>query len=178
MFYVKEVQAGINPVCSYKKRKKFTSDDKQLHCLKELERTRRWTVNSYIYGNVVAMVRKNIISLFPAVFLAFGLKVDNCKCFRKICNPCWKFLHEIISFQEFMKDYEGSGTSLSRVSSLTTNGEGGSPLLSFFIVYHLWVHLDLLLFPSFRLFFIPFPVRQDRSDEELDGWQAVLTLQG
>ena len=27
------------------------------------------------------------------------------------------------------------------------------------------------------MFFIPFPVRPDRSDEELDGWQVVLTLQ-
>lgn len=53
-----------------------------------------------------------------------------------------------------------------------------SPALSLFTVYHLWVHPDPLpTFLQFCLFFIPFPVRQDRSDEQLDGWQVVLTLQ-
>lgn len=55
-----------------------------------------------------------------------------------------------------------------------------SPPLYFFTVYHLWVHLVPLLSPCFlcfRLFLIPFPVRQDRSDEQLDGWQVVQTLQ-
>lgn len=45
------------------------------------------------------------------------------------------------------------------------------PLLLFFTSEYIPTHFHPVLF------FIPYPVRQDRSDRELDGWQLVLTLQ-
>ncbi len=139
-------------------------------------RTSRGTVHSDMVRNAVAMVHGNIICLFP---------VDNLKWLWKVRNHClkapdWRRLHEIISLQESTKDPKSFLMLLSRVERNVHPGKS-SPPLSCFAVYHLWVHLDPLLLPifvRFRLFFIPFPVRQDRSDEELDGWQVVLTLQG
>lgn len=50
-------------------------------------------------------------------------------------------------------------------------------LLPVFVVYCLWVHHGPFLSLSLCLFFIPFPVRLHRSDEEFNRRQAALTSQ-
>lgn len=101
------------------------------------------------------MVDRNIICLFPV----FWLKVDNLPNSAKANN----FLHEIICLQE----------STQRPQKFNVCPEFRGLLTQEISTFHR-VHPSFL---CFCVFFIPFPVRPDRSDEELNGWQVVLTLQ-
>lgn len=143
----------------YKKKKKNHLRRQTAAASEESGRSRRWAAHADTVRNAVAMGDRNIICLFPAVSSAFWLKVDNLECLRKIRNPSLKALKLTAPTGSFSMRQSPPTRIYRSPQTLTPLS---TARLSSSIVYHLWVHLDPLLFPSFRLFFIPFPVRQDR----------------